>query len=108
MSAVSAPHAAASDVDYALVRALQERVADLMTRHKQPRDQQGLAGLAPADERQLALSHAAEVVTRHMQTLLAAGADLPDPGVDRRLVEATDAAMFGAGALQELLDDPDI
>ena len=108
MSAVSAPHAAASDVDYALVRALQERVADLMTRHKQTREQQGLAGLAPADERQLAMSHAAEVVARHMQTLLAAGADLPDPGVDRRLVEAIDAAMFGAGALQELLDDPDI
>ena len=43
-----------------------------------------------------------------MQSLLAAGADLPDPGVDRRLVEAIDAAMYGAGALQELLDDPDV
>jgi Flp pilus assembly CpaF family ATPase len=99
---------AGSDLDYALVRTLQERVADLMTAHKQSRDHRGLPALAPADERQLAMSHAADVVARHMQTLLATGTGLPDPWVDRRLVEAIDAAMYGAGALQELLDDPDI
>ncbi len=102
------PGGAESDLDYALVRTLQERVADLMTAHKQSRDHRGLPSLAPADERQLAMSHAADVVARHMQTLLATGTGLPDPGVDRRLVEAIDAAMYGAGALQELLDDPDI
>ncbi|MBL8929322.1 MAG: CpaF family protein [Kineosporiaceae bacterium] len=94
--------------DYRLVRVLQERVADQMTREKHAREQQGLPPLAAADERQLAMSRAADVVARHMQSQLAAGVDLPDPGVDRRLVEAIDAAMYGAGALQELLDDGDI
>ncbi len=95
-------------LDYPLVRTLQTRVADAMTRAKQRREAEGAPALTFAGERQLALSLAQETVARHMQTLLATGADLPDPGVDRRLIEAIDAAMFGAGALQELLDDAEV
>ena len=106
---MTAPTRAPADgLDYRLVRVLQERVADRMTRETQTRQAHGQAPLTAPDERQLAISHAADVVAAHMRALLAAGADLPDPGVDRRLVEAIDAAMYGAGALQELLDDADI
>ncbi len=101
-------HGAGEYVDYALVRALQGRVADAMTRDRQRRDQRGEAALSVEDERQLALSFARDAVGVHMRALMAAGEVLPDAGVDRRLVEAIDAAMFGAGALQALLDDPDV
>ena len=94
--------------DYRLVRALQGQVADRMTAAKQARDLRGQAPLAAADERQLALSFARESVTRHRQAEIADGHELPDATADVRLVEAIDAAMFGAGALQELLDDPDV
>jgi Flp pilus assembly CpaF family ATPase len=94
--------------DYRLVRSLQGQVADRMTAAKQTRDLRGQAPLASADERQLALSLAREAVTRHRQTEISNGHELPDAADDIRLVEAIDAAMFGAGALQELLDDPDV
>lgn len=94
--------------DYRLVRTLQGQVADRMTATKQARDLHGQAPLASADERQLALSFAREAVTRHRQAEISDGHELPDPADDLRLVEAIDAAMFGAGALQELLDDPDV
>ena len=94
--------------DYRLVRTLQGQVADRMTAAKQARDLRGQAPLAAADERQLALSFARETVTRHMQAQIAEGHELPEAAHDVRLVEAIDAAMFGAGALQELLDDPNV
>jgi pilus assembly protein CpaF len=94
--------------DYRLVRTLQGQVADRMTAAKQTRDLHGQAPLASADERQLALSFAREAVTRHRQAEITGGHELPDAADDLRLVEAIDAAMFGAGALQELLDDPDV
>jgi pilus assembly protein CpaF len=95
-------------LDYRLVRTLQAEVADRMTAAKQSRDLRGQPGLEPADERQLALSYARDAVTRHMQAQIAGGHELPDASHDIRLVEAIDAAMFGAGALQELLDDPEV
>ncbi len=95
-------------LDYRLVRLLQARVADRMTQVKQVRERHGEPALSGQDERQLALSLAGEVVARHMQDQIAAGQELPDGSYDRRLVEAIDAAMFGAGQLQLLLDDPDV
>lgn len=97
----------AAQPNYRLVRQLQAQVADRMTEAKQRRERSG-APLSAADERQLALSFARDAVTRHMQDLLASGQELPDGSVDASLVEAIDAAMFGAGALQALLDDPEI
>lgn len=97
-----------SDPGYGLVRALQGQVADRMTAAKQARETSGQPELTAADERQLALSFTRDAVARHRRSEIAAGLDLPDPAQDVDLVEAIDAAMFGAGALQELLDDPDV
>ena len=47
-------------------------------------------------------------VSRHMQTLLSRGQELPDPSYDERLVAAIDAAMFRAGDIEELLQNNDI
>jgi Flp pilus assembly CpaF family ATPase len=95
-------------LDYPLVSRLQGEVADQLTRSKQRRELAGEAPLAPADERQLALATATGVVARYMQERISAGLELPDPSYDQRLIEAIDAAMFGAGALQELLDHPEV
>ena len=97
-----------SDPGYGLVRTLQGQVADRMTAAKQARETSGQPELTAADERQLALSFTRDAVARHRRAEIAAGLDLPDPAQDVDLVEAIDAAMFGAGALQELLDDPDV
>ena len=94
-------------LNYGLVRRLQSEVADRMTVTKQQYEQRGSV-LAATDERQLALSFARDAVQRHMQEQIAAGQELPDGSYDARLVEAIDAAMYGAGALQALLDDPDV
>ena len=48
-------------------------------------------------------------VQRHLGGILAAGGELPaDAGYDMRLIQAIDSAMYKAGELQELLDDPDV
>ena len=96
-------------VDYELVRSLREQVADEMTRIKQQRELQGLPELSASDEYQLAMSAITTAVQRHLGGLLAAGAELPaDAGYDMRLILAIDSAMYKAGELQELLDDPDV
>lgn len=92
-------------LDYQLVRRLQEQVADLLTVHKQRRKASGLPDLAGVDEEQLALSLIDAEVKRHMQGVLAAGLDLPDPVYDQRLADAVFASMYQAGELQELLED---
>jgi Flp pilus assembly CpaF family ATPase len=92
-------------LDYRLVRALQEKVADLMTAEKQRRAAVGESELAGGDEQQMALSVIRRVVARHMQDELAAGWVPPDLSVDQRLAGAVYAAMYQAGELQELLED---
>ena len=92
-------------LDYALVRVLQEQVADLMTTEKQRRAAARQPDLPSADEQQLALSVIGRVVARHMQNQLATGTPLPDPSHDQRLGEAVFAAIYQAGELQELLTD---
>ena len=92
-------------LDYQLVRRLQAQVADRLTRDQQEREARGDPPLSAADVRQQALSVGHEVVSAYMQQRLNAGLELPDSGYDRRLIEAVDAAMYGAGELQALLDD---
>ena len=60
-------------VDYQLVRTLQGRVADEMTRAKQQREARGERELSDSDERQLAFSVITKVVQRHLASVLAAG-----------------------------------
>ena len=95
-------------LDYAVVRRLQAEVADLMTATKQARDLAGERPLTDADERQMALSVIQRAVSRYMQAQIGQGRELPDGSVDLRLVIAVDAAIYGAGELQELLDDDQV
>lgn len=92
-------------LDYALVRVLQEQVADQMTREKQQRAADRLPELTRVDEQQLAWSLIGRVVARHMHTRLAAGEALPEASHDQRLGDAVYAAIYQAGELQELLTD---
>ncbi len=95
-------------MDYGLVRTIQAQVADGLTDNRQRRVAHALPELGPADERQLSLSLIQTAVSRHLRDQLAAGNELPQDDFDSRLVAAVDAAIWGAGELQELLDDPDV
>ena len=93
-------------VDRQLVRILQGRVADEMTRAKQLREARGERELSESDERQLAFSLITAAVQRHLASLLAAGEELPaDAGYDLRLIEAVDDAMYEAAEFQDLITD---
>jgi pilus assembly protein CpaF len=93
-------------LNYQLVRQLQAQVADGLTREQQQREARREPPLTPQDTRQRALSLIRETVSNYMKAQIRAGRELPDSGYDLRLVEAVDAAMYGAGELQELLDEP--
>ena len=59
-----------------------------------------------ADEQQQAQSIIRQVVSQHLQDMLARGEELPaDPAFETRLRAAIFSAIYGAGELQELLDD---
>ena len=92
-------------LDYVLVRRLQAVVADTLSEEKQRREVSLEPELTGGNEEQYALSLITVTVAKHMQGLLLAGYEIPDPTYDQRLVSAIYAAMYGAGALQELLDD---
>src|SRR6476469_413255 len=93
-------------VDRQLVRTLQGRVADEMTRAKQLREARGERELSESDERQLAFSLITAAVQRHLASLLAAGEQLPsDAGYDLKLIEAVDDAMYEAAEFQDLITD---
>ena len=96
-------------VEYELVKALRERVADAMTRAKQDRERRGLTELSEPDERQLAFSLISAAVQAHHAEIVTAGGELPaDTDYDLRLIMAVDAAIYAAGELQELLDDEQV
>ena len=95
-------------LDYALVRSLQTQVAQWLTEAKQAREAARAQPLTAADERQQALSLIQTAVSKHMHAQITAGVELPDGSYDRRLIDAVDAAIYGAGQLQDLLDDPEV
>jgi len=92
-------------LDYRVVRTLQKQVADRQLAHRRNRASDGAAELTAADEQQYAHSIIRMVVQRHMQEQLATGNELPDTDYDARLRNALFAAIYGAGELQELLED---
>ncbi|HVV76559.1 MAG TPA: ATPase, T2SS/T4P/T4SS family [Mycobacteriales bacterium] len=93
-------------VDPRLVRSLQARVAEMLTIEHQRRERRGDPRLTGEDEHQLALALIDQVVADELEQSVRNGADLPaDRGYDQRLAASVHAAMFGAGELQELLDD---
>src|SRR5205807_7620904 len=91
------------------VRSLQAKVAAAITAETQRREQAGEPRLSVDDEHQLALSLIDRVVVDHLEHLLRSGAEIPvERDYDERLAAAVHATMFGAGELQELLDDPSV
>jgi pilus assembly protein CpaF len=95
-------------LDYALVRTLQAQVADALTRERQQRAASGLAELDVDAQRQQSMSLTRTAVSTYLREQMHQGITLPDGDFDARLVAAIDAAIWGAGELQALLDDPDV
>ena len=93
-------------LDYQVVRALQRRVADAQMADRRELAAAGAPERSSSDEQQKAQSIIRQVVAAHMQQRLTAGEELPDPDYDARLRAAVFAAIYGAGELQELLEDP--
>jgi len=93
-------------LEHRLVQQLQTAVARELNRESQRREAQGESELSRADEQQLAITLIDRLVGEYLQRELQAGGDVPvDRRLDERLAGAVYAAMFGAGELQELLDD---
>lgn len=94
-------------VDYSLVRLLQERVGNALADERQGRANRHEPELSPSSARQLSLSLTRTVVSQFVREQLGSGASLPsDEEFPTRLIAAIDAAIWGAGELQQLLDDP--
>ncbi|MGF1662537.1 MAG: CpaF family protein [Kineosporiaceae bacterium] len=95
-------------VDQALVRALREQVADVLTRQRQEDAANGVRPLGPEDERQFARAVIGRVLDRHARAQITAGRTPPGPTEEEALLDAVHAALYGVGRLQPLLDDPDV
>jgi pilus assembly protein CpaF len=96
-------------LDHRLVRRLQAQVAQELNRESQRREALREPELSRADEQQLAITLIDSVVSAELQRQLRDGGDIPvDRSLDERLVNAVYAAMYGAGELQDLLDDQDV
>ena len=94
-------------VDYALVRALQEQVGNALADERQRRAGRRDGDLSGVNERQLSMSLTRSVVSQWVREQLSHGVVLPaDELYPGRLIAAVDAAIWGAGSLQHLLDDP--
>jgi pilus assembly protein CpaF len=99
----------AAALDYRVIQQLQARVAQQIGAEAQRRESAGDRELSPADEQQLAMALIDAAVAGHMQQQLLAGGDVAsDRGYDERLATGVYSAMFGAGQLQELLDDQSV
>jgi pilus assembly protein CpaF len=96
-------------LDYALVQTLQAEVARQIGIQAQLREARGERELSPADEQQLAISLIETAVASHLQRRVLGGGDVAlDRRYDQRVANGVYSAMFGAGELQELLDDPTV
>ncbi|HEX8095693.1 CpaF family protein [Jatrophihabitans sp.] len=93
-------------LDYTLIRKLQGRVADAQLADRRELQASGRPVRSPADEQQQAQSIIRRVVSQHLQDLLGRREELPaDPAFETRLRAAIFSAIYGAGELQELLDN---
>jgi pilus assembly protein CpaF len=96
-------------LNHRLVRRLQAQVAQELNRESQRREALGEPELSRADEQQLAITLIDRAVGAELQRQLREGGDVPvDRSLDERLANGVYAAMYGAGELQDLLDDQDV
>jgi len=93
-------------LEYGLIQQLRDQVAQRLNAEAQRREAAAEPRLTAADEQQVAWSLIAQAVAEYLQMQLSTGQEIPaDRDLDQRLANAVWAAMFGAGELQELLDD---
>jgi len=93
-------------LDYTLIRKLQGQVADAQLADRRQLQGSGQPVRNTADEQQQAQSIIRQVVSQHLQDMLARREELPaDPAFETRLRAAIFSAIYGAGELQELLDN---
>lgn len=93
-------------LDYTLIRTLQAQVADAQLADRRQLQSGGQQARTTADEQQKAQSIIRKVVSEHLQGMLARREELPaDPAFETRLRAAIFSAIYGAGELQELLDN---
>lgn len=95
--------------DPKLVRELRQRLAPRLKQARADREQKGLPKLEGEDARQHARPLIDQIVRAYDETDRATqGLAVLEKFEHDALVSAIEAAMFGAGALQPLLDDPTI
>lgn len=95
-------------VDMLLVQLLHRRVGERLQADQAGRRNQGLPPLAGESERQYARKLISDEITAHVETSLARGDEPMPPAIEAATSEAIYARMYGAGRLQQLLDDASI
>jgi len=95
--------------DIAVVRRLHRQVGDRLEQSQADRRRQGQPTYTGASERHLAKAITGDVVREYtVAERMSAGHQPLEPEEERRLCEAVFARMYGAGRLQQLLDDETI
>jgi pilus assembly protein CpaF len=97
-----------TELDYALVRRLQADLGRLRQEAVETRRSQGQSPLAGEDTRQHGRALVQRVVTDHEAALAEAGHEALTWGLRQDLVDALEARLFGAGSLQQLMDDESV
>ncbi|WP_285628199.1 ATPase, T2SS/T4P/T4SS family [Kineosporia sp. NBRC 101677] len=94
-------------MSFEVVRQLRTDVAHRVTEETSARSREG-SPLGAEDVRRLTMSLIADAVAGWVSKLAATGQDVPQEVRDGSLARAVRAAIFGAGPLQPLLEDPDL
>ncbi|MBV1851737.1 CpaF family protein [Catellatospora tritici] len=87
-------------IDYGVVRQLQSRVTETLTRLLTD-----AANVTPGYRREVAARIGREIIADYAVAMAHAGQPI-SPAQEQALLDAVVAGMFGAGRLQRLLDDP--
>jgi Flp pilus assembly CpaF family ATPase len=95
-------------VDHLLVRRLQERIGKLRQAEVDARKVGGSPPLRGEDNIEFGRHLVQEVVSTHTASLAEAGRAPLTSEAREDLVQALEARLFGAGSLQQLLEDPEV
>jgi pilus assembly protein CpaF len=98
----------AMSADPLLVRSLRGQVADRLNQQRRNDAVQGRAPMSMEDERQFARSLVIQVLEDHARAEITMGRTPPSAQDEESLAAAINAALFGVGRLQPLLQNPDV
>jgi len=93
-------------VDHVLVRRLRQGVADQLAATRRADGANGRDPMTGEDEREYARAVLNRALAEHARAELSAGRTPPTPDEEEDVAGAVQAALFGVGRLQPLLDDP--